>query len=53
MAIPASTSTATATGNPTARNARELPTRRMGENSTHAHQWQSLEKGVINSSAPT
>jgi hypothetical protein len=36
IVTPVRTSTATATGNPTVRNARELPICRMDDHSTHA-----------------
>ena len=44
IVIPARTRTATATGNPTVRNARELPMCRMALHFTHAHQRQSFGK---------
>jgi hypothetical protein len=53
MVIPARTNTATATGNPTIHNARELPMCRMACTLPALTSGNLLEKGVINSPTPT
>jgi hypothetical protein len=53
IVIPARTSTASATGNPTVRSARKLPICRMGATVPTLISGNLWEKDVINSSPPT